>query len=79
MCCRSSAYKDTLVSSVKSYLIRQCLRIEFLFTGQVGSVWDKVDSLVGDVNKVHIDISPKLSLTLNKKSLLFNVLISLAK
>mgnify|MGYP000246731476 FL=1 len=42
----------------ESYLIRQCLKIKFLFTGQVGSVWDKVDSLVGDVNKVHIDISP---------------------
>ena len=42
----------------ESHLIRQCLKIEFLFTGQVGSVWDKVDSLVGDVNKVHVDISP---------------------
>jgi hypothetical protein len=42
----------------ESYLIRQCLKIKFLFTGQVGSVWDKGDSLVGDVNKVHIDISP---------------------
>ena len=60
-------------------MIRQCLKIKFLFTGQVGSVWDKVDSLVGDVNKVHIYISPKLSLALNKKSLLFNALISLAK
>jgi hypothetical protein len=43
----------------ESHLIRQCLKIKFLFTGQVGIVWDKVAGLVGDVNKVHIDISPK--------------------